>query len=596
MKATQSSVSGPPARLAAAATLALPRPALFALCVIYIFAGLLGRDIWKTEDATTFGVMWTMAQGSLTDWLLPNVAGAPVIDNGPLMYWCGALLILLLGPVFDAPLAARLATVAWFGVLAAAIWYATYLLGRRPAAQPLALAFGGQPEPRDYGRALADGALLILLSTLGLLTRMHESSSDVALIALMAACLYGMVVSLERPSRGALWLALAITGLGLTRGPELAGVMLLTWIALLTFEPMLRPARRATVMIALPIILVGLAIWPMAALLWAEGATDHFQARMAYRAALLTGMTPTVLMAHLKTMPWFAWLAWPLALWSLWSWRRHLRAAHILLPCTLILVAAALMLISRESSPAMGLVLLPGMVVLAAFGLPTLKRGAASGIDWFSVMIFSGAGLLIWLGWVAMMTGYPPKIANNFARQTPGFTPGVVWAAVGIACIATIAWIAVVRWRLYNHPRTLWRSVVLSSAGLTLSWVLLMSLWLAPIDYSKTYRHIALDIARQMPGGGCVRTDNLGLAQRASFAWFAGLRFAPVGYMRDPEMHQRPCPFLLRQDDLRQPRTQEIPGGGNGWELLWEGNRAGDRRERFRLYRRASTTSATAIG
>ena len=59
-----------PVRLPASATLALPRWALFALCLLYILPGLVGRDPWKPDDAAGFGIMWTMANGTLADCCL----------------------------------------------------------------------------------------------------------------------------------------------------------------------------------------------------------------------------------------------------------------------------------------------------------------------------------------------------------------------------------------------------------------------------------------------------------------------------------------------------------------------------------------------
>ena len=138
-----------PVRLPAAATVALPRWAIFALCLLYILPGLIGRDPWKGDDASAFGVMWTMAHGSLSDWLWPHVAGMPTPEKGPLAYWIGALFIRLFGGVFGDPMAARLAGGIFFMIGAVSVWYATYLLGRRPEAQPMKLAFGGQPDPRD---------------------------------------------------------------------------------------------------------------------------------------------------------------------------------------------------------------------------------------------------------------------------------------------------------------------------------------------------------------------------------------------------------------------------------------------------------------
>src|SRR3569832_2561703 len=160
-----------PVRLPASATHALPRWGLIALCLLYILPGLIRRDPWKTDDAAGFGIMWTMARGGLDDWLLPHIVGLPMPEEGPLAFWIGAAFIKLFGWLLDDALAARLSTIGFFLIGALSVWYATYLLGRRTETQPKRLAFGGQPEPKDYGRTLADGALLIYRGCLGLLMR-----------------------------------------------------------------------------------------------------------------------------------------------------------------------------------------------------------------------------------------------------------------------------------------------------------------------------------------------------------------------------------------------------------------------------------------
>ena len=135
-----------PVRLPAAATNPLPRWSILALCLLYILPGLIGRDPWKGEnDASSFGIMWTMAHGGLNDWLWPHIAGMPMPEEGPLAFWCGALCIKLFGWLLGDPMAARLSTGLFFILGAVSVWYTTYLLGRRPEAQPLKLAFGGQP-------------------------------------------------------------------------------------------------------------------------------------------------------------------------------------------------------------------------------------------------------------------------------------------------------------------------------------------------------------------------------------------------------------------------------------------------------------------
>src|SRR6476659_9490740 len=100
-----------PVRLPAAATLALPRWGLFALALLYILPGLFGRDPWKNDDAGSFGIIWTMAHGSLADWLAPNIAGLSMPQEGPFAFWIGALCVKPLGPMLGDVLASRLAAI-----------------------------------------------------------------------------------------------------------------------------------------------------------------------------------------------------------------------------------------------------------------------------------------------------------------------------------------------------------------------------------------------------------------------------------------------------------------------------------------------------
>ena len=584
-----------PARLTASSTLKLPRWALFLMCLLYILPGLVGRDPWKSEDAAGFGVMWTMATGAgfggTTDWLVPNVAGAPIVEAGPLMFWVGALCIQLFGWAVDAAHAARLATVLFFLVAVTGIWYATYLIGRRSAAQPVALAFGGQPEARDYGRVLADGALLILLATIGLLIRAHESSSDVAMLAMLAVALYGMARSLDAPRLGTVWLAGALVGLVLSRGPGVAIAVLLLWCALIAFHADWRAARRSTVTVLLPLTAIGLSIWPALVYILVPDAGTHVDARLAYWGRYFDGIDSQAASKYVRTFPWSTWLAWPLAGWALWCWRARLSAAHIVLPGGFVLAMLASLCATSDTSDGQLLLVLPGLVMLAAFGLPVLRRGGANAFDWFSLMLYSVLALFIWFAWYAKMTGAPEAFARSIARLTPGFSPEFRPLVFVIALAATLGWLWIVRWRIVTHPKVLWRSVVLAAGGVTLSWMLLTTLFLHSINYSRTYRDVAIGLAAAMQASRpaaaqCVASDEVGLAQRASFAWFAGIRFSRLDYAG---ANIDSCSYLLRQDLARQKRTEALPPGR--WKLIWEGRRASDRDERFRLYHKLGDAS-----
>ncbi|MBV8122646.1 MAG: glycosyltransferase family 39 protein, partial [Paucibacter sp.] len=258
-----------PVRLPAAATLALPRWALFALGLLYILPGLIGREPWKNDDAASFGIMWTMAHGAWQDWLLPNVAGHFMPDEGPLAFWLGALGIKLFGWLLGDVLGARVATVGAFLLGVLSLWYATFNLGRRQDAQPLRLAFGGQPEPNDFGRTLADAAVLIYLGCLGLLLHSHETTPEALQVSLTALMLYRAVRYMEGPSlRNAALVGMASGLLTLTRGwvtPVFLTLALLVCTVFLAM-PLLRSLRDLAVSLLVGGAIAALWLLPAMAL------------------------------------------------------------------------------------------------------------------------------------------------------------------------------------------------------------------------------------------------------------------------------------------------------------------------------------------
>src|SRR5471032_573889 len=233
-----------PVRLPAAATLALPRWALFALGLLYILPGLIGREPWKNDDAASFGIMWTMAHGGLNDWLWPNIAGMSMTEEGPLAFWLGAIFLKIFSWLDGEVFGARMSTIGIFAIGTLSVWYTAFNLGRRSDAQPLRLAFGGQPEPNDFGRTLADAAVLIYLGCLGLLQHSHETTSEALNVALTALLLYRTVRYVELPSlRNAALSGLAVGLMTLTRGWVTPVLLMLALLACTRF--LAQPSMRA---------------------------------------------------------------------------------------------------------------------------------------------------------------------------------------------------------------------------------------------------------------------------------------------------------------------------------------------------------------
>lgn len=571
-----------PARLTATATTKLPRLPLLALGLVYILAGLFFRDPWKTDDVAGLATMLTALEDGWQAWLLPQIGNMAYAQNGPLITWVGAFCIWLFSPLFElftSPLeatliASRLPNLLWFGIIAGSVWYGTYLLGRRPEPQPLALPFGGEPTVRDYGRMIADAALLLILATVGIIWRLHETSEVPALIAFQALAFYAVARMLDHPLSGAVTLGIALGAAFLTRGWIGSLPIILAIPCLFIPRSALWPAKHWLIISAALALVLGLLWW-----IPAKNFSTYWVHNWWLWNLTSFGMPQyQAVLSVLRDLPWFLWPTWPFALLAIWRWRTWLFAPHIWIPLMFMVWPFIIMLFLADAfEPEYSLMAVPA-AVLAAFALPTLRRGVVNSLDWFAVMCFSLACATVWLGWIALQVGWPEQIAHNIARQTRGYEAFISWSAVAMALIGTLAWIAIVRWRLHTKPAALWRGTVLSACGVVLTWLLLVTLWLPALDYVRSYREVSSHLTQalythQRPQE-CVRGLSLGTGQRASFLVFNDLRFS----------YSAECTLVLQQTSPDAVQTGSADFAPNS-VVLWEGKRGADRREIFRLLR-----------
>jgi len=547
---------------------------LLGLALAYIVAGLFMRDPWKTDDAVGLATMITaIREGGIT-WLLPQVGLLAHAEEGPLITWVGAICIWLFGPFIGDITAGRLPNLLWFGITAASVWYGTYLLGRRSEAQPLALPFGGEPEPRDYGRMLADAALLLLLATVGILQRTHETTVVPAIMACQALAFYSLARSVDRPVTGTTTLGIALAASFLTRG--WVGAIPIMIGALLAFYPrsQLWKCKRWLPWAVLVTVALILAWWIPAS------ESSQYWIRNWKTWNLTSFALPTWhdMGRTLRDLPWYLWPTWPLALLAVWRWREWIYAPHIWLPLMLLVCAALVLFVLEEASDSEYVMLAVPCAVLGAFSLPTLRRGVVNTLDWFAVMCFSLTAATAWLGWVALHFNWPAQISRNIARQTTGYEPVISWGAFTLAVIFTVAWIALVVWRLRVRPQALWRGTVLSAGGLTVTWILLVLLWQPAVDYARSYRtvsgQLAQALAQHARPGECIRGLSLGSGQRASFLIFDNLTFT----------FDAKCTLILQQTN-NQSLRDNTAAYSDGADVLWQGGRRADRQEVFRLLR-----------
>ncbi len=546
----------------------LPRWALVLLCIAYVVPGFVGRDPWKSADVTAFGYMLELAQGR-TPWLSPLLGGMPPETEGLLPYWLGAWAIQLAPQWVSAEMAVRLPFALLLVITLIATWYAVYYLARSPGAQPVAFAFGGEANPPDYARAIADGGLLALIACLGLAQLSHEVTSYLVQLSCTALIFFAVAAMPHRTVAPTVALAAGMVGLTLAGAPALAALLGLGSMVVVVYAPGSQTDHRLRWALALGAITLAAALIAWGLDLWRWRIVDSGSGGKEWQSLA-------------RLLLWFGWPAWPLALWTLWRWRKQIISRqghrHLLLPLWFSAVSIAATITTQPADRAL-LLGLPALAALAAFALPTLRRSVGALIDWFTLLFFTVSALAIWVIWIAMQTGVPAKPAANVAKLAPGFVPQFSALALVVALAATVGWCSLVWWRAARNRAPIWKSLVLPASGAALGWLLLMTLWLPLLDYARSYRpQVRSVMAALGPSPGCVQTVGLNRAQVAALQYHGGLSLQRAGL-------QDECDWLVA-DIASWPPSERMVNVAR-WEARATIPRPTDKNDHLLVFHRA---------
>ncbi len=522
------------------------------LCIAWILPGLVAHDPWKPDEAHTFGVVYEILNGG--SWLVPALAGEPYLEDPPLFHLTAAASAWLFSAVLPLHDAARLAT---------GLWMALTLLFMAGAAREL------------NGRRHGALAVLLLLGCFGLVVRSHQLITDIAMLAGFAMAYYGMALALRHPAAGGLVLGTGI-GVGFLANGLLAPVILVATALLL---PALSREWRSrgyatTLGIALAAAAPWLAIWPLLLLQQAPALFDAWLWDPSYRRYF---GGPQGSFRYFGLLPWYAFPVWLLALWALWRARATgFGKPAVLLPLAGFAVTLAVLSGSFDVRELYALPLLLPLALLAVPAPETLRRGAANAWYWFSVMAFTFFIAVFWFYWGALELGVPARLHQHLHTIRPGYDFHFRWLPFVLALAYTAAWFVV----LAKLPRSPERPVVAWAAGITVIWALLTILFVGWADTAKSYRSVFADLGRALPNSyRCVSSRDLGEPQRASLHYFAGV----VTYREEVPARRRDCDLLLVQG---KPLDENVIP--DAWKKIWEGQRPGDKDERYRLYQRAA--------
>ncbi len=534
------------------------------ICLLYLFAGIIGHQPWKQDETYIFGIIQHMVESR--DWVVPTMAGEAFMEKPPLYYWLASVLVLL----FDGHLpwhdAARLANPLFMLITCLALHKAA------------ALAWGAQA-----GRV----TVLALLSSLGLLLHSHLMITDIPMLTGFAIALLGLVGYQRQQAAAACYLGFGIGIAFLAKGLLACAVFGLSLVLLPGLFAAWRRRDYAHFLLraaaySLPLLL----IWPVC--LYLRNTELFIEWFWQNNVGRYLGFAVERLGAEHKpgfwwfALPWFCFPTLPLVMVYFIKSRRQIwqetgwQIAVVVFAVMLLLLQSAASARDNYALP-----LLAPLALAAGPALQVLPRRFEVICDWISRSLFAGIAAIIWLVWLSMlMLGGAPDWPLLTRHLPADYLMQFKALDFILAMVASLT--VLIIWS--QAPR--WRERVLISwlAGLSLCWCLLSSLWLDWIDYAKSYQGVFAQVEQVLPQRyRCIASYNLGESERAMLRYYTGIISTRV------ETHpNQDCDFLLIGSYVDQALAhRQAPD----WDLHWQGARPGDQRERLRLFKIESSST-----
>ncbi|OQW70433.1 MAG: glycosyl transferase [Proteobacteria bacterium ST_bin12] len=522
---------------------------LLILCGVWLLMGLIGHAPWKPFESHSISVIKTILDTG--EYLVPSAASSNKIIYPPLFYLSAAALAKVFQPILPLHDGARIATGLWMLI--------TFLMV-------------GMTGRELWGKGAGRQTTFVLMGTLGLVISAHTLTPAVASLAGLATGFYALALSKRRPYRASILFGLALSVSFLSTGLLPISILIATCVALPCLFAFWRSKSYLQV-IALSLVVASpfLLIWPiLCSIFQPEIINDWWLQSIAQ-------FQQTFHLYFLKTLVWYAWPALPLAIWACWRYRTQLlNKPKFQLIITFSIVALVLIGFGAERKEIFALPLLIPLTAMAGGSIETLKRGTAGALNWFGLILFGLMSGLIWLGWIAMMTGNPVKIKERLTFLSGMTQLNFNFVAVILAVAVSLIWLfAIFRSQHSNRSSTTnW------AIGMTCVWTLLMTLWLPMIDSARSYGPVFTQFKMALPQKyACITSNHLGEAQRDLLHYYADVK--TLAFETEQNLN---CDLYLIQDE----RGREKVEPGSDWNLIWSGKRLNERRESFSLFQRVS--------
>ncbi|MDC0423217.1 glycosyl transferase [Methylophilaceae bacterium] len=498
------------------------------LTVIWIFTGLTGHGSWQSIESDTISQILDIIQKN--EFIAPLASSNTSLTNPPLYSFVAAgfaKMFTFILPVHDG---ARLSNALWVSITLISIGLATRELW--------GIGFGRQ-------------AGLLFIASIGLILNIHSLIPDIATLTGLSLCFYSLTLYYRRPFRSSILMG---SGLGISfLSGGLVPLISIVVTSIILYAFIFWRNNRYLTFIGLSFGIGIVIISP-----WVISMNYlHPQLFSNWLNQQIFISSPTFLYT-LSGVSWFTWPSLPLVIFTLFQgYKNILKQKRLLLPLVFILVYFVVISYSNKQDQMSLMPFLIPFCIISVGSIDTLKRGSASALNLFGILIFGFIGILIWLGWLAMQTGMPSKIFERMFYLSGNFNASFEIIPFIICLIFTSYWaLSIFKQRITNRT-----AISNWAIGITMIWLCLVMLWGPFIDNRKSYKLIFNEVKQHLvQSTSCLYLHNLSENQKNLLHYYTGVK-------GDNNPTNQGCYLALIS--LRE--EAEFPSEYREWEEIWTG-------------------------
>lgn len=504
------------------------------LTVIWIFTGLTGHGLWQSVEADSISQILDIIQKN--EFIAPLAASSNFLNNPPLYSFVAASFAKIFGFILPLHDGARLSNALWVSITLISTGLATREL---------------------WGIGHGRQAGLLFIASIGLIMNVHSLIPDIATLSGLSLSFYSFTLYYRRPFRSSILMGsgLAISFLSGGFIPLISIVATSTILYIFKFW---RNNRYLT-FIGLSF---GIGIAIMAPWLFAMNYLyPQLFSNWLNREIFIS--SPSFLYT-LSGLSWFTWPSLPLVVLTLFrGYKNIIKQKKLLLPLLFILVYFFVISYASKQNQMNLMPFLIPFCIISVGSIDTLKRGSASALNLFGILIFGFIGILIWLGWLAMQTGVPNRIFERMFFLSSNYNASLEIIPFIICLVFTSYWgLSIFKYRITNRTAiTNW------AIGITMIWLCLVMLWGPFIDNRKSHKLIFNEVKQHLvQSTSCVYLHNLSAKQSNLLHYYTGVK----GTINTTN---KSCFLAL----ISLPEESEFPSEYKKWEEIWTGKRLQDK-------------------